>query len=81
MAEHGCHAFAGDIVVDGQGLVRARRGRVHPAPVQSHLDQGAVLAGRALEGARVLAVGHCVDSDVSVLAGCQHMFVIVLKEK
>jgi len=78
MTEHGCHAFARDVIVDGQGLVRAWRGRVHPAPVQGYLDQGAVLAGRALEGARVFAVGNRVDSDVPILACCQDMFVIVL---
>ena len=81
MAEHGCHALAGHVVVDGQRLVGAGGGNVHPASVQSHLDQGSVLAGCTLECPAMLPVGHSVDPDVPVLAGRQDVLVIGLEEE
>ena len=47
--EHGGHALAGVVVVDGDGLVGARGRRVDPAPVERNLDQRPVVAVRALE--------------------------------
>ena len=50
VSEHGRHALAGVVVVDGDGLVGARGRRVDPAPVERNLDQRPVVAVRALEG-------------------------------
>ena len=49
VSEHGGHALAGVVVVDGDGLVGARGRRVDPAPVERNLDQRPVVAVRALE--------------------------------
>lgn len=49
VAEHGGHALAGVVVEDGQGLVRARGGRVNPASIKGNLDQRSVLANRTFE--------------------------------
>ncbi len=49
VAEHGGHALAGVVVVDGHRLVRAGGRRVDAAAVERHLDQRAVVAVRALE--------------------------------
>ena len=49
VSEHGGHALAGVVVVDGDGLVGARGRRVDAAPVERNLDQRPVVAVRALE--------------------------------
>ena len=49
MSEHGGHALARVVVVDGDRLVGARGGRVDAAAVERHLDEGAVVAVGALE--------------------------------
>ena len=79
VAEHRRHAFAGQVVIDGQGLVGARRCNVHAAPVQGNLDEGSILTGSALECSGMLSVGQGVDPDVSVLASGQDVFVVCLK--
>ena len=49
VSEHGGHALARVVVVDGDRLVGARGGRVDAAAVERHLDEGAVVAVGALE--------------------------------
>ena len=49
VSEHGGHALAGVVVVDGDGLVGAGGGGVDAAAVERHLDERAVVAVRALE--------------------------------
>ena len=79
VAEHRCHAVSRMKVVNGNGLVGARRGQVDSGAIQDDLDQRAVLALRAFEGLDVLPVAHCVNSHVTVLARRQDVLVIVLK--
>ena len=49
VSEHGGHALARVVVVDGDRLVRAGGGRVDAAAVERHLDERAVIAVGPLE--------------------------------
>ena len=46
---HDGHALAREVVVYGEGLVRAGGGRVQTGAIQAHLDEGAVVAAGTLE--------------------------------
>jgi hypothetical protein len=81
MSEHGGHALSGQVIVDGQGLVGARGGRIHSASIERDLDQGSVLSGRAFEGSGMFSVGHGVHADVPVLTGGKDVLVVGLKKK
>ena len=67
MSEHSCHALPVDVVVDGQGLVSARRGSIHAASVESNFDQGTVFSGWSFESSWMFSIGNGVDSNVAIL--------------
>ena len=79
MAEHGCSNFACGVVVDGQGLVGARGGRIRSARVEDHLDQGPVVTLATLERLRVLAGLNSVNANVTVLTSRQYLLVFILQ--
>ena len=67
MTRHGGHAFARDVVEDGDGLVRAGGRGVQAAAIQNDLDQGSVIAERTLERFGMLAVADRVHANVAIL--------------
>ena len=81
MAEHGCSNFACGVVVDGQGLVGTRGGRIRSARVEDHLDQGPVVTLATLERLRVLAGLNSVNANVTVLTSRQYLLVFILQTR
>ena len=52
VAEHGGHALAGDVIVDGKGLVGAGSGSVHSGAIKAHFNQGSVITDGAFESSK-----------------------------
>ena len=81
MSEHGSHAFARMKIINGQCLVSTRCGQVDSWSIEHHFDESAIFTIGALESLDVLAISNSVNTDITILACCQNVLMIVLKWK